>query len=186
MKTKKISKKTLIIAAIAILFVGVALTISLASQQPTEPKNMVETDFVIKDSSKPKQTETSTMKEEETAVEEVNNTNLDSPENQEKLSFVENFLETYCNYSSIDDRNQNIKDLLTPEMQKHMSVDVSVPVTMKSTSDSIEIYQDLDGNFLGVVKQTIAKRPQVQVYKVQLKKTDTSYLVSQFSSPTAD
>lgn len=185
MKTKKISKKTLIVAAIAILFVGVALTISLASQQPTEPKNMVETDFVIKDSSKPKQTETSTTKED-TAVEEVNNTNLDSPENQEKLSFVEDFLETYCNYSSIDDRNQNIKDLLTPEMQKHMSVDVSVPVTMKSTSDSIEIYQDAEGNFLGLVKQTIAKRPQVQVYKVQLKKTDTSYLISQFSSPTAD
>ena len=185
MKTKKISKKTLIVAAIAILFVGVALTISLASQQPTEPKNMVETDFVIKDSSKPKQTETSTTKED-TAGEEVNNTNLDSPENQEKLSFVEDFLETYCNYSSIDDRNQNIKDLLTPEMQKHMSVDVSVPVTMKSTSDSIEIYQDAEGNFLGLVKQTIAKRPQVQVYKVQLKKTDTSYLISQFSSPTAD
>ncbi len=185
MKTKKISKKTLIVAAIAILFVGVALTISLASQQPTEPKNMVETDFVIKDSSKPKQTETSTTKED-TAVEEVNNTNLDSPENQEKLSFVEDFLETYCNYSSIDERNQNIKDLLTPEMQKHMSVDVSVPVTMKSTSDSIEIYQDAEGNFIGLVKQTIAKRPQVQVYKVQLKKTETSYLVSQFSSPTAD
>ena len=186
MKTKKVSKKTLIIAAIAILFVGVALTISLTSQQPTDPKNMVDTDFVIKDSSKPKQTETSTVKEEETALEEVNNTNLDSPENQEKISFVEDFLETYCNYTSIDERNQNIKDLLTPEMQKHMSVDVSVPVTMKSTSDSIEIYQDTEGNFMGLVKQTISKRPQIQVYKVQLKKTDTSYLVSQFSSPTAD
>lgn len=186
MKSKKISKKTLTISAIAIMFVGIALTISLASQQPTEPKKMVDTDFVIKDSSKPKKSETSVTKEENTAVEELNNMNLDSPENLEKLSFVEDFLETYCNYTSIDDRNQNIKDLLTPEMQKYMSVDVSVPVTMNSESDSIEIYQDAQGNFVGLVKQTIAKRPQLQVYKMQLKRTDTSYLVSQFSSPTAD
>ncbi|WP_286927514.1 MULTISPECIES: EF0163 family protein [unclassified Lactococcus] len=186
MKSKKISKKTLIISAIAILFVGVALTISLASQQPTEPKEMVETDFVIKDSSKPKKSETSAVEEENTVAEEESNMNLDSPENLEKLSFVEDFLKTYCNYKSIDDRNQNIKDMLTPEMQKYMSVDVSVPVTMKSESDSIEIYQDAQGNFVGLVKQTIAKRPQLQVYKLQLKKTATSYLVSQFSSPTAD
>lgn len=181
-----ISKKTGLILSGIILFVGVVVTVSLANPPKTEESHIISNDFVIKED-KPKETpESSTKTEAQTSTEVPSNLNLDSPQNEEQLLFVEQFLEEYCNFSSIDERNQNIAPLLTKDMQKFMGVDVSVPVEMESESTEIEIYQNKEGDFLGLVKQTMAERPQVQLYKVKLQKTEASYLISEFSSPTAD
>ncbi|NAA53770.1 EF0163 family protein, partial [Enterococcus faecalis] len=60
---------------------------------------------------------------------------------------LQSFGEAYANYSSIDDRNEKLKKLMTAECIKKNGIDVKTAVQLSSEGSVLDIYQSSDNKY---------------------------------------
>ncbi|MGM0288760.1 EF0163 family protein [Enterococcus sp. AZ029] len=60
---------------------------------------------------------------------------------------LQSFGEAYANYSSINDRNENLKKLMTEECIKKNGIDVKTAVQLSSEGSVVDIYQSSDNKY---------------------------------------
>lgn len=60
---------------------------------------------------------------------------------------LQSFGEAYANYSSIDDRNEKLKKLMTAQCIKKNGIDVKTAVQLSSEGSVLDIYQSSDNKY---------------------------------------
>ncbi|MGM0291482.1 MULTISPECIES: EF0163 family protein [unclassified Enterococcus] len=93
----------------------------------------------------------SSMKSEEKTNESIEEV-IETSSSEEKMSvtnkeLLHSFGEAYANYSSINDRNEKLKKLMTAECIKKNGVDVKTAVQLSSEGNVETIYQSEDNKY---------------------------------------
>ena len=109
---------------------------------------------------------------------------------KEEETFVQQFLNAYTTYTSLNSQKAAVKPLLTAAMQKRLAVNKPVSPDLNqvtSNGQELSIWHNDKGQWLGLVTIKINNQTSsVQVFLVGLEIQGKRILVNQLSSPTQE
>lgn len=162
------------------LLLGLVLTLLGGCKRIEQPKILTE---VAPSESKQPSTASSSSSIQEVKGEQVRDMRAEA-------EFVQQFLEAYTNYSSLNAQKAAIQPYLTNDLKEKLAVAQFVAPDLNrvtSKGEQLSIWHNYKGQWLGLVTIKINEQiSNVHVFVIGLENKEGRYLVQQFHSPTQD
>ncbi|GAB2022655.1 hypothetical protein RyT2_17290 [Pseudolactococcus yaeyamensis] len=95
------------------------------------------------------------------------------------------FMRAYNNFGSLNNQKDNIRNLLTADMQARLAVNsLGTDAPLESEINKLSLWKSEANQFAALVQVNIAGEKTNQVYQFELKKVDDNYLVKDFKQAT--
>lgn len=162
------------------LLLGIILSLLVGCKRIEQPEILAE---VTQSENKQTPSASSSSYDKDSKMEQVHDLKAEE-------QFVQQFLEAYTNYSSINEQKKAIQPYLTKEMKKKLAVTQLIPPDLEHVSsrgEQISIWYSEKEEWLGLVKVKINEQiSSINVFVIGIEEQERGYLVNQFQSPTQD